>query len=117
MNPLVYNVIHIVSIMALFSALGAAASSDSDKCKKLSSILHGVAILLILVSGFGMLAKYSLGFPWWITVKLVVWLAMGAMLAVAKRRVLPCGTVFGIILALGTIAAVLGIFGRSFGAG
>lgn len=115
MNPLYYNIIHLVGIMALFAALGAVAAGSSDRCGKLAGILHGLAILLILVSGFGMLAKYQLGFPWWITVKLVIWLAMGAMLAVAKRKVLPCGAVFGIILALGAVAAVLGVLGRTFG--
>lgn len=117
MNPLIYNVIHLVSVMAVFAALASVAATDSDKCKKSGAILHGVALILILVSGFGMLAKYQLGFPWWIIVKLVIFLAMGAMLTVAKRRVLPCGAVIGIILALGTIAAILGVFGRSFGVG
>jgi hypothetical protein len=117
MNPLIYNVIHVVSIMAVFAALGAVAASEGTKHHKLGAALHGLALLLILVSGFGMLAKYNLGFPWWIMVKLIIWVAIGGMLAVAKRRALPCGAVIGIILALGTISAVLGVFGRSFGVG
>ena len=115
MNPLYYNIIHLVSIMALFAALGAVAAGASEKCGKLCSILHGLALILLLISGFGMLAKYELGFPWWITAKLIIWLAMGAMLGLAKRKVLPCASIFAIILGLGTVAAVFGVLGRTFG--
>ena len=112
MNPQIYTLIHVIGIMALFTALGAVAASESKSCKKLGAMLHGIALLLILVSGFGMLAKLQISFTWWIMAKVVIWIVMGGMLAVAKRRILPCGTVLGIILGLGALAAFLGIFGR-----
>lgn len=118
MNLEFYTVIHLVSIMALFTALGAVAASECPSCKKLGAILHGIALLLILVSGFGALAKIpGLGFPWWIIVKIVIWVVMGGMLTVAKRRILPCGAVIGLILALGAVAAFLGVYGRMLSAG
>lgn len=112
MNEYVYTVIHIVGIMALFTALGAVAASESKSCNKLGAMLHGIALILILISGFGMVAVLKIGFTWWIIAKLIIWIIMGGMLAVAKRRLLPCGTIVGIILGLGALAAFLGVFGR-----
>jgi hypothetical protein len=120
MDIQVYNVIHILGIMTLFMALGGVAASECDKCKKLGAILHGIALLLILVSGFAMFAKLGtmgVKYPgWWLGAKIAILIAMGGMLTVAKRRLLPCGAVVGILLALGAIAAFLGVYGRTFGA-
>ena len=49
-------------------------------------MITGVAALLILVTGFGMLHKQHLGFPGWAVVKLVCWLGLSAMAAVGYRR-------------------------------
>ncbi len=114
-----YNVIHLVSIMALFVALGSIAASECDKRRKLGAILHGIALLLILVSGFAMFAKLGtmgVKYPgWWLGAKIAILIAIGGMLTVAKRRLLPCAAVVGILLALGAIAAFLGVYGRTFG--
>ena len=116
----VYNVIHLVSVMAVFAALGSIAASECDKCKKLGAILPGIALVLILVSGFAMFAKLGaigVKYPtWWLGAKIAIFIGMGGMLTVAKRRLLPCGAVVGIILALGAIAAFLGVYARTFGA-
>ncbi|MDA0765233.1 MAG: hypothetical protein O3A87_02250 [Verrucomicrobia bacterium] len=114
MDPFLYKVIHLVGVMSLFAALGAVAASEANGGKKLGTILHGVALLLILVSGFGLIAKLQYGFAWWVIAKIVIFLAMGGMLAVAKRRLLPCGSVIGIIIGLGTLAAVLGVYKGAF---
>jgi hypothetical protein len=120
MDIQVYNLIHLVSIMALFAALGSIAASECDKCKKLGAMLHGIALVLLAVSGMAMFAKLGamgVKFPvWWLIAKFVIWIGMGGMLVVAKRRLLPCGKVIAIILALGAIAAYLGIYGRALSA-
>ena len=61
--------------------LQALIGTDGEKCRarKLAGMTHGIALLLILFTGFGMIAKLGLGFPLWVWVKLVViWLVIGA---------------------------------------
>ena len=46
---------------------------------------HIVAMLLVATGGFGMLARlgeFTNGLPTWITVKLVIWLTLTALIAV-----------------------------------
>ena len=110
MDPRIYSVLPLVGILALFASLAAVATSDSAKLKKGSTILHGVAMLLILVAGFGLLAKLQLGFPGWVIVKLVIWLVFGALLVVSKRQLLRPGQLIGVMIALGALAAWLATF-------
>ena len=53
--------------------------------RKLIGITHGVALLVVLVAGFGMIAKMKIGFPGWIWGKMGIWLALGASLAVIPK--------------------------------
>lgn len=93
----VYRLIHFFGIFLLLTALGGAAmrgmlsagatTSEADRrnIRRLLAASHGIAMLLILVGGFGMLARLDVGFPGWIVGKLVVWMALGAMLALTAR--------------------------------
>jgi len=98
----VYRLIHFFGIFLLLTALGGAvmrgmmgtvattalatdAGASDKRMRRLIALSHGVAMLLILIGGFGMLARLDVGFPGWIAGKLVVWLALGAMLALANR--------------------------------
>ncbi len=79
-----YKLIHVVSALALFMALGATIIANKQGGKKIA-VQHGVALLLMLVAGFGMLAKHQIGFPTWVIVKLVLWLTLGGMVVLIKR--------------------------------
>ena len=115
MNPLVYKLLHIFGILLAFVSLGgltfqALAGGNGDRGRKLVSISHGVALLIILVSGFGLLAKLKLGFPFWVMLKIAIWLVVGG-LVVAIRRLPQYATVFWFGLPiLGGLAAYLAIF-------
>ena len=115
MSAQVYNVLHILGILLAFTALGAAilrtlAGGEDAPGRKLIGITHGVALLLILVSGFGMLAKLKLGFALWVYLKIAVWVLIGAAIALIRR--LPAyATWFWFALpALGAAAAYLAIY-------
>lgn len=109
MDPDIYKVIHLAGVIILFGALGAGVYTSSNKNNKLAGILHGISLVLILVSGFGLLARiWGNQFTWWIILKLVIWLALGGSYALAKKRLLPENTAFAIILGLGVLAAILG---------
>ena len=109
MDPVIYKIIHLAGVIILFGALGAGVYTASSKDNKLAGILHGIALVLILVSGFGLVARiWGNEFTWWILAKMVIWLLLGGSYALAKKRLLPENTAFAFILGLGVLAAILG---------
>lgn len=92
-----YNVVHIVGIAALVLALGGMAlhaasggTRASSGARRLVAALHGLGALLVLVGGFGMLARlgvqHGAGFPGWLWIKLVVWGLLAVAAALPYRR-------------------------------
>lgn len=86
-----YKILHLVGIMLMFLSLGAgiarARFSPTDTAiKKWVSITHGVSMLIILVAGFGLLARLGLSFPAWAGVKVAIWLVFGGWIAVINRK-------------------------------
>lgn len=78
----VYKVLHLAAIVFLFLSVGSLLSHlinggehSTNKSKKMFSIIHGVAIFFILLSGFGLLARLGMNTGWgvWVWVKLGVW--------------------------------------------
>ena len=109
MDPDIYKVIHLAGVIILFGALGAGVYTASSKDNKLAGMLHGISLVLILVSGFGLVAKmWGNQFTWWVIAKLVIWLLLGGSYTLAKKRLLPENTAFAFILGLGILAAILG---------
>ncbi len=109
MNPVIYKILHLVSVVILFGALGAGIYTSSNKNNKLAGILHGISLVILLVSGFGLLATvWSNQFTWWIAVKLVIWLLLGGSYALAKKRLLSENTAFLFVIGLGATAVILG---------
>ena len=116
MSPSAYKLLHILGILLTFAALGGATlraladTGDEAPGRKLAGITHGVALALILISGFGMLAKLGYGFPLWVWLKIVIWLLIGAATAFI-RRLPQQATLFWFALPLlGATAAYLAIF-------
>jgi len=126
MDPSTYKLLHFFGIIFLMLGLGAAANAAKDGGAKLYAIFHGIGALLLLVSGFGLQAKlgsaytaeYGSSFPWWMIVKIVIWLLLGAAIAVLKRRLLPPALAWTLIAVFGCVAAYLGlVYGHSYGFG
>ncbi|MCB9531892.1 MAG: hypothetical protein H6698_06670 [Myxococcales bacterium] len=111
-----YKVLHLAGIMALFLSLGAAAlhsalggTKGTNPRHKAIVAAHGVALAVILVAGFGMIAKLGVGFPGWVLVKLVIWLLLGAAIAPLSRWAGKGGTVAIGVFVLGALAAWLAV--------
>lgn len=97
-----YHILHILGLILVFIGFGALLSNDSAKS---AMKWHGTGLLISLVSGFGMLAKMQLfsALPTWVYVKLGLWLVLGFLPVLAKRRVVkPSVIIF--------IAALIGVF-------
>lgn len=106
MDPFLLKTLHLTGVFALFASLGAVLLAGSGK--KAASMLHGIALLLILGVGFAMLKKPPMGQSWWM-IKLGMWVFLGAAPVLAKRKVLPAPVVFGLCLAAAMFAAWLGL--------
>lgn len=104
MDPFLLKALHVGGVTALFASLGAICLSDS--AKKSAAALHGIALVIILLLGFAMLKKPPMDQHWWMA-KLVIWLAIGAAPAFAKRKAIPGPALLGICVLLATAASWL----------
>ena len=89
-----YKVLHLFSIVLTFTVLGGLAlhaanggDRESNGLRKLTGMLHGLGLVLILVSGMGALARLGMsgGFPGWVWAKMAIWLVVGASAMVFRR--------------------------------
>jgi hypothetical protein len=99
MSLQVYQILHMGGFALVFVALGGMASFAMQTAgvtiaegetpparPKLWAILHGLGLVLLLVAGFGALAKLGYkGPPAWAWGKLVIWLLLGATPVIFKR--------------------------------
>ncbi len=114
-----YKVLHLLAILVLFTAMGGLAmvtlrgGSETEKkaARKPLMILHGVALLVIFVAGFGLMAKLGMmksGWPTWLFGKFAVWLFLGGAMALVKR---PMGSAWYLLLPLvGGVGAWLAVY-------
>lgn len=110
-----YKVLHLVSILSIFLALGAvclhAAQGGEKKYpfRKWVLATHGIGTTVALVAGFGLLARIGLigGFPGWVWAKLTIWVILGFIVAIIPR--VPNLAVFWwvLVLVLGGTAGYL----------
>jgi hypothetical protein len=113
MDPNLYLWFHLAGVIFLFSALGAGvllAKAGSDQGRKWIVMTHGLALLVILVSGFGRLAKLGLGFPPWAWAKVLIWLLLGAAVPLVRKMPQRAALWWVVLPLLGAAAAWLGIF-------
>ena len=114
----IYKSIHLLGVMLLFSSLGALAVQGmlrehpaAASAKRLLIISHGVALVLLLVAGFGMLARINVAVDApWVIGKVVLWLVLGAATLLPKRMPTQGGLWFFLFVTLGMAAAGLAIY-------
>ena len=111
MTYLVFKIVHLAGIMCLFASLGGLMAANHRKPATLRgfSALHGLALLILFVTGFGMQGVGNLGFPGWLIAKIVIFLLLGAALVVFKRRLIPTKIAMTAVIILGSLAGYLAI--------
>ena len=125
-----YKVIHYFGIFLLLTALSArlgraagfaAASTKKgttlptpDPWKRRLGATHGVALFLILLGGFGMLARLNitqgLALPGWIWAKLAIWTLLGAAIIAASRIPWKAGRLLAVVPALAVLAGIIALY-------
>lgn len=116
----IYKMLHLTGIFLLTSglvgmlALVWSGHGLTGKVKIFAFITHGVGLLFLLVSGFGLLARmgfmHNQGLPGWIHVKLGIWLIMGAMISLLKRKGQIGWPLYFLLMAIFITAAYMGVY-------
>lgn len=117
-----YKVLHLFGMSLVLTSLGGVilhvvngGTKDSNLFRKGAMIAHGVGLLLLIVAGFGMLAKLGIhGVPWWVGVKILIWLILGGLAALAYKRPAAAAKLWVGVPLLATLAAILGVYHAQF---
>lgn len=114
----VYKLIHHIGIFMLMLSLGGLylhslnGGGREHRGRKVVAITHGIGMVLVLVAGFGLMARLGIahaGWPGWIYVKMLIWLVLGAAIALAIRLPRLAPVLWWATLALGGVNAYLAI--------
>ncbi len=112
-----YKLLHLFGIMLMFSALGAMIAAavggqENPSLKKLGGMAHGIALVLVLVAGFGLLARqgFAGGWPLWVWLKLVIWLVFGAATVFVRKAGEKAGWLLILLPVLGAVSAWLALY-------
>ena len=116
MSYLTYRLIHLGAVFGILSALSAAsilrlsASDDSSRPHaRTFKVVHAIAAFLILLGGFGMLARLGTaegGLPGWIVAKMGIWLAVAGAMWLQSRSRSGAKAVLVLVPVLALLAAV-----------
>ena len=112
MDPNFYQVLHIIGISMVFLGYGALlarsmAAPENVSVRKLGSITSGIGLLLILVAGFGLVAKLDNYTETWILVKFVIWLIFGGLIVLINRKPQLAMLLWCLLIALSATAAIM----------
>ena len=92
-----YKVAHFLGLALVVGSLCALAvhganggTRETNKTRGLLAASHGIGLLLMLVAGFGALAKIGGmsggAVPVWVWIKLLVWFLLGGALPLVQRK-------------------------------
>lgn len=115
MSPTFYYFLHFAGVMCLLLGMGAILGMGEDRkhINKFVGIFHGIGVLLLLVSGFGLVAKLqtvATGFPVWLIIKLVLWICLSMIMILAKRKICTPKATAILALVLALTAAAMCVF-------
>jgi hypothetical protein len=103
-------------LLALGGALLYAIYSGAPRAnpgRRWIAITHGVGLLIVIVSGFGLLARlgisHSAGWPMWVWIKLGIWLVLGGITALVAKSPRYASFLWFFIPVLAALAAYLAI--------
>lgn len=106
-----YKVVHVFGVLLVFLGFGALLGGER---RRAATLAHGIGLAVILVAGFGALARLGVanpgGWPLWVWLKLAVWLALGALMTVGKRSPAAARTFWWLVPILGAAAAYLALY-------
>jgi hypothetical protein len=116
-----YKLIHFLGIFLLFLGLGGLSlhaanggTKASNRARGLVAATHGLGLFIILLGGFGLLARLGVmhagGFPGWIWTKLGIWVLLGVAMMLPYRRPELGRLLWFVVPLLGGVAAYMAIY-------
>jgi hypothetical protein len=116
----VYKLIHFLGISTLLITLAISCvhvlkgGTRRDMAhRRPLAVAHGVAAFLILLGGFGMLARLGIvqgGLPGWIYAKLGIWLFLGFSLTLGYAGVRPARVLLVAAPLVTVLAAAIALY-------
>ncbi len=112
----VYKVLHVVGLTLVFLALGGVLThvinggGKEHRWRKAIGMSHGIGLFLVLLGGFGLLARIGVphgSIPTWALLKIALWLLLGGMLAVAYRKPSLARLTWSLVVVIGGLGAYL----------
>lgn len=112
-----YKIVHLIGIVLVLTGLTGLLTVKMSggvlegASKKLVFMAHGIGLVLVLVSGFGLLARLGLAqaMPGWVFGKLAIWLIFGGSIALLKRKSQIGAPLYFLLLAIFTVASYLAV--------
>lgn len=117
MSYQVYKLIHLSGIISVICGLAALISQyalnkgQKSPLHKQIMLFHGIGLLLIFVSGFGLLAKLSLSpIPAWVWTKLGIWVFLGVFVVICRRAYLFASSLWAVSILVSAVAIYLAVY-------
>jgi hypothetical protein len=114
-----YKLLHYAGLFLLFTSLGGLCAArfgqgQGAEGERWLKLLHGMALLMAFVAGFGMLARLGqpspASWPFWIWLKLAIWTTLGAAPVLIKRAERWAGLLLVVLPLIGLCGALLVLY-------
>ncbi len=116
-----YKVLHILGVLLTFAVLGGlaltvanGATKSTSQVRRLIGATHGIGTFIILLGGFGALARlgvmHGAGLPLWIWIKLACWVVIAVVVMVPYRRPELARPVFWLLPIVGLVAVWAAVY-------
>ncbi|AWT59147.1 MAG: hypothetical protein DF168_00327 [Candidatus Moanabacter tarae] len=98
LNYSLVKTLHIVGVFMLISSIVIICYSDSNRF--VARVTGNVAMFVILITGLALTVLLHIGFPFWVQVKLAIWLLLTIAVLFVSAKKLRLPTVFYLIVLL-----------------
>ena len=86
MSLSVYQLMHLISGFLLVAVTFQAFAAPTPERRRSSLITSGILSALMLIGGFGLMARLQYDWNIWVFVKIGAWLVISALTGIAFRR-------------------------------
>jgi len=118
----VYRALHVAGLTMIMLGFGAILFGPKDQPRpRVAMALHGAGVLVMIVAGFGMMAKSDPPImapdSWqaWLILKMVIWVGIAALPTLIRAGTVPRRVAWIVIVVLAATAAWLAAARPHFG--
>ncbi len=101
-----YYLLHVIGLLLLTATSFSVLGAPTPKRRKKALMLTGILSLVMLVGGFGLLARLNFGWPGWIIAKILCWVVLSALAGLAFRKPKAAG----LLSLIGMLALAAGAY-------